>query len=474
MAIVLLLVQFAFVLVREFRHPGKAVAWLMIVLVVPFAGFLLYFFLARDYSSRRAIRRQSKRREKEAETFMADVLGTEQSEGDRPLPAGLEEAHSQLIGYLRHMADAPITRGNTADVYATGEPLYEAMMAAMEQARDHIHAAFYIIRDDEIGRQFKEIWMRKARAGVKVRILYDGVGSYPLKRRFVADLRRSGVETCIFLPPLMALVARRINYRNHRKMLIVDGHAAFIGGYNIGEEYVGRDPKLGFWRDTHLKIGGKAALCIQRLFLSDWALAAGKFPDPLARYYPPVISSGKEAVQVIAGGPDKDRDVICGTIFAAINAARKSVFITTPYFIPDPGMIAALKSAATAGIDVRIILPGKSDSRLVHGASLSYMEEMLQAGVRGFLYQKGFIHAKVVIVDEQIATTGTANMDMRSFFSNFELNVMLFDGTAVARLVQDFYTDLAHCEELNLTELAKRGNWQRMQEIGARLLSPLL
>lgn len=468
-ALFVLLMQLLFVLVAEFRHPGKAVAWLMIVLILPVLGFLLYYFLARDYSRRRMKRLCSNNAAEASPCLTAKADGEAAS-----LPAGLEEAYPRLIGYLRHLPGAPITRGNVVETYTAGEPLYEAMMAEMERATDHIHAAFYIIRDDEIGRRFKQIWKRKAEAGVKVRILYDGVGSMPLTRRFVADLRRSGVEAYCFLPPLLALAARRINYRNHRKMLIIDGRTAFVGGYNIGEEYVGRNPKLGAWRDTHLQIGGRAVLCIQRLFLSDWALASGRRIDAPVRPDPPALPAGSETVQVIAGGPDNDRDVICGTIFAAINAARKSVFITTPYFIPDPGMIAALKTAATAGIDVRIIVPGRPDSPLVHGASLSYMEEMLQAGVRGFLYQQGFIHAKVVIVDERIATAGTANMDMRSFFSNFELNVMLFGGKAVGRLVRDFHADLAHCKELDLAELAGRGHWQRLREIGARLLSPLL
>lgn len=489
----LLLVQLAFVLVAEFRRPDKAVAWLMIVLAFPFAGFVLYYLLARDYG-----RRQRKGTAEKGQP-LADAGGqvppggvpvpeSDRSSGGRlpggrrpagivqpaRLPAGLDERYPRLMAGLRRLPAAPIAAGNRTEVYSAGKPLYEAMLAEMEQAKDHIHAAFYIIRDDAIGRRFRDLWIKKAREGVEVRIMYDGVGSCRLSESFLAGLRESGAETHGFLPPLSALAARRLNYRNHRKMVIVDGRTAFVGGFNIGEEYVGGNPKLGFWRDTHLKIRGDAALVIQHLFLSDWAKASGKPVDPLPRYYPDGPPCGDDTVQVISGGPDRPGDGICETVFAAINAARSSLYLTTPYFIPDPGMMAALKAAAASGVDVRIILPGKPDSRLVHGASLSYMEEMMRAGVKGYLYQKGFIHAKVVIVDGRIATAGTANMDMRSFFSNFELNVMLFDGHAVARLAEDFREDLAHCEPLDLETLSARGRWQRMKEIGARLLSPLL
>ena len=469
---VLFVLQIITVLVVEFRHPGKTVAWLIIMIVFPLVGFVLYYFLAREYNQRRKMRRRSAKMPPETRVFIASLA--EPIHDRSELPGGIAEGHPRLFDYLSRLPDAPITRENTASVYTDGEQTYTAMLEAMEQATDHIHVQFYTIRSDKIGQRFQQLWIRKANAGVKVRVIYDGVGSYQMASSFIKELTTAGVEMCSFFPPLIAFFDKRINFRNHRKIIVVDGMTAFIGGINIGEEYVGGNARLGFWRDTHIQLRGDSVYYIQHLFMSDWALASGKPLIELPKYYPRMDRRGSEATQIIASGPDKQWDAILEMFFVVINSAKQSVYITTPYFIPDNSIAMALKTAAASGLDVRIIFPHTPDSRIVHWASLSYIEEMMQAGVKCYMYTKGFIHAKVIIIDQVIATVGTTNMDMRSFFSNFELNAILFDGKTVQKLEQDFLEDLKHSIQLDLETVDARSALYKIREIGARLLSPLL
>lgn len=468
----LFVLQVITVLVSEFRHPSKATAWLMIMIVFPLVGFVMYYFLAREYKQRRKLRRRRSRLPSETRAFLASLA---QPLHDRSeLPSKLAKQHPRMLDYFCRLSDSPITRNNKTVIYSEVMQTYEAMLQSMEQAQDHIHVEFYTIRSDRIGRKFQELWMRKARAGIKVRILYDGVGSYQLSHAYLKELTDAGVETHSFLPPVIAFFDKRVNYRNHRKIMVVDGKTAFVGGVNIGEEYMGGNAKLGYWRDTHMQISGDSVYSIQQLFMQDWMLASGKTLIDLPRYYPKHTTKHKEIAQMIASGPDKARDAILEMFFMIIASAKESVYITTPYFIPDSSIAMALKTAAASGVDVRIIIPKIPDSRLVHWASLSYLEEMMLAGVKCYLYQKGFIHAKVMIIDHSIATVGTANMDMRSFFSNFELNAVLFDGPSVEKLVKDFKEDAQQSLLMDLDVFEDRSRLHKMREIGARLLSPLL
>ncbi|KAF9118107.1 hypothetical protein BGX30_004833 [Mortierella sp. GBA39] len=324
------------------------------------------------------------------------------------------------------------------------------MLAAMDKAEDHLHIQFYIFWDDDIGNRFKDIMVRKAKAGVKVRLLCDGFGSYRLGRRrgFIQELKEAGVELHFFLPPLLAMIDRRINYRNHRKIIVVDGTKGFVGGLNVGDDYLGKYQKMGYWRDTHLEIEGDAVYFLQNVFLSDWKLASGeRLSDPAL--FPKHQCEADEQVQIVSSGPDQDWNAIQEMCFGAITVAKKRIWITSPYFIPDQGIYEGLKTAAVSGVDVRIIIPLKADSRLVHLASLSYIEDLLLAGVKFYEYQKGFIHAKVMIVDDLMASVGTANMDMRSFFCNFELTAALFEQSSIDRLVKDFKEDMSQSHQIN-------------------------
>ncbi len=465
----LYLLQTALLLVLENRRPDKALAWMVILLVLPVAGLVLYYFLARQYRHKRRIKQLPRGAWERLQREMDQL-----SDLYRP---GQEETREigkapRLLGLLGNLPGAPITTGNTVEFYHEGKELFPALLEAMDRAEDHIHMEYYIIRDDRIGREFRDMMIKKAREGVEVRLLYDGIGSVGLTGGYVERLEEAGVETGCFLPPLVALLDKRLNYRNHRKITVIDGKIGFLGGFNIGDEYLGQDPKLGFWRDTHMRVDGDAVYRLQYTFLRDWFLAKGKLPEG-ARFLPELEKKGQELVQILNSGPDSKWDAMLELYFSAIAAGERRVWIATPYFIPEGGTLLALKTAALSGADVRIILPAVPDSRVVYWASLSYLEELLQVGVKVFLYQGGFIHAKVLIVDEKLATVGTANMDMRSFFSNFEQNAVLFDRHLVTRLAGQFQLDLRRCRELEASEFKELPRWKKVREGAARLLAPL-
>lgn len=471
-ALTVFIFQIATILILEFRRPSKTVAWLMILFIFPVIGFVMYYFLAQEYKQRRRVRHLAGR--------TMEIVRQQIEQYSKVAHHAHElsniSMHNQqrLFGLLKNLPDCPITQCNETMILTNAQDTYEAMKQAIEQAQDHIHVEYYIIRSDRIGYEFQKLLIAKAKQGVKVRLIYDGVGSYDLERAFLKEMVEAGVEIRSFLPPFIAFFDKRVNYRNHRKIVVVDGKIGFVGGINIGDEYLGSDPRLGFWRDTHMRMQGDAVYYMQATFWNDWAFVSGTpLTDP-ERYFPRHNCPGEEQVQIISSGPDTYWDGILEMFFAAITSASERIYITSPYFIPDSSIGIALKTAAVSGVDVRILFPGIPDSRLVNWASLSYVEELMQAGVKFYQYQTGFIHAKIMIIDRIFATLGTANMDMRSFFSNFELNAVMFDKKTIDRLEADFITDLHNSKQMILSEFEQRSRLQKSKEVLARLLSPLL
>ncbi|AJY73953.1 cardiolipin synthase [Paenibacillus beijingensis] len=469
-ALLVFIFQIATILILEYRKPAKTVAWLLILFVLPIIGFVMYYFLAQEYRHRRRVRKQGViAREVQLQALRRSVLVNRPTDMDNPAFHHQE----RLFNLLSSFSMLPITGCNVSEVLTNGDKTYSSMLSAMEGARHHIHLDFYTFRSDATGERFKEVLVRKASEGVEVRLIYDGVGSIDIRSSFVNELRDAGVQVQCFLAPRIAFFDKRINYRDHRKITVIDGTAGFVGGINIGDEYLGMDKKLGFWRDTHLRLEGDAVYYLQLIFMRDWWFTAREKLDD-AVYMPEHRCRGTEQVQIVASGPDSNADSVLESMFSAIAAATKRIYIATPYFIPDHSVLMGLRTAALSGVDVRLILPHVSDSKLVMYASLSYVQELLEAGVRIFRYRKGFLHAKVLIVDELVAAVGTANMDLRSFFSNFEINAMLYDKGAIRRLEQDFIQDLDDSYELNLHTYASRSRRQRAYEVVAHMLSPLL
>lgn len=469
-ALTVFILQIATILILEFRRPANMVAWLLILYVLPVIGFVMYYFLAKEYSNRKKLRKSGIAPD---ETQLAAIRRCRlvHSASDMQAPGFAEQ--ERLFRLLQQMSGSPVTGCNRTEILTDGEATFRSILEAIAQAKHHIHMEYYTLRHDEIGQKFKQALVKKAREGVEVRLVYDGVGSYKLHQDYVRELEEAGVHVKCFLPPRIAFFDKRVNYRNHRKIVVVDGTVGYVGGINIGDEYLGRNKRLGFWRDTHLKVEGDSVYFLQSVFMQDWEFTAKeRLQNPA--YLPEHPCSGDEQVQIVSSGPDSGAEEILECIFSAIAVAKERIYIATPYFIPDGSLLMALRTAALSGVDVRIILPEVADSRLVLAASLSYAAELLPNGVRVYRYMKGFIHAKVVLVDRLVASVGTANMDLRSFYSNFELNALLFDERPIARLERDFENDFSHSRELKLEELQNRPRSKKIGQAIARMLSPLL
>lgn len=464
-ALLLFILQIAFVIFFEYQRPSKAIVWLIVLHLIPVIGFLLYVFVAKEYMCFPAL---SQKESSQWNRIKADLI-------ERCRQRVLNNTHEetvchddQLHALLSGFSAAPITACNETTVFSEGESAFEAMLSSIAESEHHIHVEFYIIRDDRLGTRFEQLLIRKAQEGLHVRLLFDGIGSRRLGKAYLKKLRNAGVEAGCFFPLLPSFMNKRLNYRNHRKIVVVDGKSGYFGGLNIGDEYLGKDPKFGYWRDTHFSIKGDAVLWLQDAFLTDWHRVTGEIiTDPL--YYPIQECRGKELVQVVKSGPDEP---ILELIFSLIVRAKKRIWIETPYFILEPGVLLALKTAALSGVDVRVIIPGVPDKNLVYTATLSYVQELLRAGVRFYSYQKGFIHAKVIISDD-LAFSGSANMDIRSFCSQFEINALFYDGTVVDRLMQDFYRDLGDSKEILQSKFENQSGFQKLTSVFARLLSPL-
>lgn len=462
--------QAATILLLEFRRPAHATAWLFILFLFPLVGFILYYFLAQEYRRSRKANRRGVLEEKRRKMMLSrSTLLT--SPSDLPDPDFVDQ-HRLFKGLIKS-GTLPILGRNRTEVYSNGDDTYRSMLQAIREAKYHIHISSYIVRDDDTGRMFQQALIEKSQQGVDVKFLYDGIGSVTLKDSYVRILREGGVRIACFFPLKLSFMKKRMNYRNHRKIIVVDGLIGFIGGINIGDEYIGKHPRLGFWRDTHLKLEGDSVYRLQEVFLKDWEMATREKLDHPG-YMPPHHCECTEALQIVPSGPNRRGDVIHDSVYAMLSSARKRVWITTPYFIPSASIAMALHNAALSGLDVRILIPREPDTWLVHYATLSYVEEMMKSGVRVWQYGKGFIHAKTFVVDNLVGVVGSANMDLRSFFSNFEINAHLFDPAAIARLEADFLQDVEDSIEINAREFHNRPMKQKVKEAMSRLLSPLL
>lgn len=462
--------QAATILLLEFRRPAHATAWLFILFLFPFVGFILYYFLATEYRRSRKVRRRANLDQRRRAQLLAKSTNLTNVE---ELPTPEFAAQTRMFRALLKGGELPISGRNRSEIYNNGFDTYEAMFHAIRNAKDHVHLASYIIRDDETGRKFQQALIKKAQQGVKVKMLYDGIGSITLNDAYIRILQEGGVECACFFPLRLTFLKKRMNYRNHRKIIVVDGLVGFVGGINVGDEYIGKHPLLGYWRDTHLMLEGDSVYWLQAVFLKDWEIATRAKPD-LPSFFPEHVCASKEPVQIVPSGPNRRGDAIHDSVYAMITAARSRVWLTTPYFIPSASVAMALHDAARSGLDVRIIIPYVPDTWLVHLATLSYVEEMMRSGVRVWQYKKGFMHAKTLVIDNLVAVVGSANMDLRSFFSNFEINAHLFNPEAISRMEKDFLQDLEDSLEINLQKFLERPRKQKFKEAMARILSPLL
>lgn len=455
------------------KNPATVWAWLLLLYFIPVAGFILYLALAQNFHKDRMF----KMKEIEGELKYA-VRRQEESIFRKKLRLRDPELgrFKSLILYNLNEGEAVLTDNNDVRTYTDGEDKFRALIDEMEHALKYIHIEYYIIRNDELWQRIEEVLLRKARQGVKVRVLFDSMGCRGMRKGNWERLRRGGIEVAEFFPAFLGKLQFRVNYRNHRKIVVIDGRLGFVGGFNIGREYVGKNKRFGYWRDTHLCIEGSAVTSLAVRFVLDWNYAAKQnlFLDDSLFEIPIYRRDGKEPVQIITSGPDSRYPKIRDNYLRLIHMAEKSIYIQTPYFIPDTDIRDALVIAAKSGIDVRIMIPCKPDHPFVYWATYSYIGEMIEAGARCYTYDNGFLHSKCLCVDSLVSCVGTANMDIRSFALNFEVNAVIYSAKTTRRLEEAFENDIAVCTQITRKRYRQRSPYVRVKEQFCRLFSPVL
>ncbi len=465
------LVALGFVLrvLKHKREPVAALAWILAIIFLPYVGAVAFLLFGQDHIERPLAQKKRQRR-----TFRAL----------RPFPtrktstAPLKELPTDWEAFrklMKHLGGFPVTDGNSATFYYDGLSAYGAMHNAIESAQRQISLQTYILQPDRVGRNFIAHLSQKARGGVKVRLLYDAIGSRKLPARVLRPLVNAGGTAVPFMPVNILRRRIQINLRNHRKILVVDGRVGFVGGLNIGREYIGQDPRLGAWRDTHMRIVGPAVESLHHAFAEDWHFATGEHIE-IEKLSPlPSDIDFNHHLQIIAAGPDQRLNAIRKCYYAATVRARRRLWMSTPYFIPDESLIDSLRTAALTGVDVRLLTQGAPpDKWLPFLASRYYWDDMLASGVRIWQYGRGMFHAKVLIIDGILASVGTANLDIRSLRLDFEVNCLIYSRPLVSGLEKQFLKDLSFSREVTRERLQKRSGWVQAAENACRLLSPLL
>ncbi|WP_339226445.1 cardiolipin synthase [Oceanobacillus sp. FSL K6-2867] len=454
----------------ERKDPTSSWAWLMVLLFIPIAGFILYLIFGKPISNRR-IFTWDKKSMMGVKTTVQSQLRTLEDKDFHFNDEAMRE-YSDLVYLLLRNDDAIFSQDNKIGIYTDGQEKFEALIQDLQKAKDHIHMQYYIMRSDELGQRLAEVLIKKANEGVDVRVLYDDMGSRSLKRSYVKRLKNAGVMVESFFPSKL-IINFKINYRNHRKLTIIDGKIGYIGGFNVGDEYLGKSRKFGYWRDTHLRVMGEAVQSLQTRFILDWNQASKNDILYDDRYYN-TSPSGDVGIQIVSSGPDTEWEQIKNGYIKMIMAAKDYIYIQTPYFIPDESVKDALRIAALSGVDVKIMIPNKPDHPFVYWATLSSSGELLTAGAEVFIYQNGFLHAKTIVVDGKIASVGTANIDVRSFRLNFEVNAFLYDTEIAERLVQRFNDDIELSTQMTKKLYDQRTIGIRFKESISRLISPVL
>jgi len=472
--ILLLNMLFAIIVVfQERKDVGSTWAWLLVLYFIPIVGFVLYALLAQNFRRTPLFHWDSREKLKLDEAVVAQLDEIRTGEYQFQNPASF---HSRdLIYMLLNNNHAILSETNKVDLFTDGHEKFDQLFKDIQEAREYIHVQYYIIQKDWLGLRLIDLLTEKAREGVSVRVLYDELGSRRLNKKFFQAFRSAGGQAQAFFPSKLRLINMRLNYRNHRKLVIVDGRIGYVGGFNVGAEYLGLDPKFGYWRDTHLRIQGPSVYFMHARFMLDWNQAA---PDRSFHFFPELAPSqlvqGKAGVQIVTSGPDSVWEVIKDGYIKMISSAKRSIYIQTPYFIPDASMMDSLRIAALSGLDVTLMIPQKPDHPFVHWATLSYIGELLKTGVRVYLYENGFIHAKTLVVDEEVSSVGTVNIDMRSFRLNFEVNAFVYDEELAKELLRRFQEDIADSRLLTLDQYMRRPYQVRIKESINRLLSPIL
>lgn len=448
--------------VLDNRNPIRTLAWIMVLLFIPFLGLLLYFFFGHNTKKVKYIGKRSLSQIQQRSHLYYS------SQGGVVSPTG----YSNLVTYLENTAAAYPIAGSDMRVLGSTVAFIDELFAAISAAKEHIHIQFYIFENDELGTRLRNALVSKAREGVEVRVIYDSVGCWSVPRNFFEEIRFAGGQVEAFLKVRFPILGNRLNYRNHRKVVVIDGNMGFVGGCNIADRYV-KGTVPGAWRDTMLAISGAAVQGLQTSFLIDWYFANNSLLSG-GRYFPPIEPRGNAVVQVAQSNPVGSNRVIMSALIMLIAASREYVYIQTPYLALTDSMILAMRNAALSGVDVRLMIPMRSDTRLADYASYSYLGTLLDAGVKVFLYNAGMLHCKTVVSDDVISSVGSANFDFRSFYYNFEVSAFVYDAAVARELKNLFVSDEKNSVQLTVRSYAARPFVRRCIESAARLFSPIL
>lgn len=474
----LIIINTIFAIITVFRQKDRDIAtvwaWLLVLILLPGIGFLIYLFLGRKISGE-------------------DIYNL-QEQIESGLPAYLDE-HEKIVEEQRHLfdlqkidvkeaemahlmlevGDATLTSNNEIEIVTDGHDKFAQLLEDMSQAKHHIHICYYIFRPDEIGTKIINILEEKAAEGVEIKFLYDPFGARALRRSHLKRLEKLGGEAEPSFGERVHLFNFRLNYRNHRKIVVIDGKIGYMGGFNVGDDYLSQYEKMGYWRDTHLRIKGDAVNHLQARFLIDWNASSKDAPiayDPI--YFPQSSQINGAKMQIVANGPDSEMQAIKKGLIKMINLAKRYVYIQTPYLIPDDALIETIEIAINSGVEVHIMIPNKPDHPFIYRATLSYATQFVSLGVNVYIYDKGFLHAKTIVVDDKILSVGTSNFDIRSFKLNFEINGFIYDEALASEQAKIFIKDCEDSYELTSEMIENFSWWEKFKQQFSRLLSPIL
>lgn len=455
------------------KNPQSVWTWLLLLYFIPILGFVFYLLIGTD------MHKQKMFRIKEIEDHLNDAIRKQEyslrsKELERRDPEIAE--YADLVMYNLEVSEAMLTDSNDITIYTDGNEKFDALIEDMRSAEKYIHVQYYIIKNDVLFNRIKDVLVKKAKEGVEVRILYDGMGCRSVRKRYWKELNSQGIRTSEFFPATLRRLHLRLNYRNHRKIVVIDGRCAYVGGFNIGKEYIGLDKKFGYWRDTHLRITGNSAAALQLRFALDWNFASKENLFMTDKYLckEPYKSAQNCEVQIVSSGPDSRYQNIRDNYLRLIGKAKKSIYIQTPYFIPDDAILSALLIAVHSGIEVNVMIPCKPDHPFVYWATYSYIGDLVMEGAKCYTYNNGFLHAKGMIVDDKVFCYGTANMDIRSFALNFEVNAVVYNEQKATQMRRIFEEDLKKSKQITKNIYVGRTLKIRVKEQVSRLLSPLL
>lgn len=466
----------------ERRRSAQSVwAWLLILLFLPVAGFVLYMLFGRTIF-RDNLFQMDKKEMKKLESIVNDQLDELKGrEGD--FPNDITEKHQDFIHMLLQSHLTFITDNNRLQTFTNGRTKFDHLLEDIKNAKNHIHLQYYIFRMDKIGREVYDALVEKQKEGVEVTFLYDDLGSRGVKLRHFKELKEAGGNVAAFFPSILPLINPRLNNRNHRKIAVIDGVVGYVGGFNVGDEYVGFDEEKGAWheadlpprRDTHLRIEGDAVKLLQLRFMLDWNSRSKRSNlEWEERYFPSIEYDGDTSMQIASSGPDEEYQQIKYGYLYMINSAKESIYIQTPYFIPDQSIFEAIKSAILRGVKVHLMIPDHPDHPFVYWSTYANAGEIVEMGAEVYLYNTGFMHAKVMMIDDELLSIGTTNIDFRSFYLNFEVNAFIYDEKEAVQQRHTFENDIKSSTLLTEEKYIERSRWIKVKEVFSNLISPIL